>query len=484
MNHINLIDILLAIYLRWRVFLSVFSIFIISTIVYIIITKPIYSPTSIVKANIYETVPTWVADLLQQRLVPTTPVDRMASQIELIKVLSRSVLKEEGINLEFKIPKKLFKISKKSTIIDTIRKDLKFDIILYPESALVFESKKLICSGRFSKVINCNYFSFSIEKLREFDVPLKGKIYYYDFSKTVDSWLENKISIHQIGISDLIKISVESDDPEYAVLLANKIAQKYVDYSIEEEKELAKQTRKKLEVFYEEAVKRVDSLKNLIKSLKIDTIPLVSYILDFGLGNEPMAKIVERYFNNPGDKILEKISREYISKSLTLEEIYSAYNILISQRNSLAALIENTKLVEAKTVSVAKIIDYAKIPPGPKWPKKLLLIILSIISGFIFGIVITLLWDRYDNKIYTPLKLKTTLNNNLTIFYNIQELKAFLLTNGINKIYSNENLEGIEKTNPEEAEIHIYKINKGITKNELLDLLKNSNKKKVILFKL
>ncbi|MEO0219626.1 MAG: hypothetical protein ABIL89_05745, partial [candidate division WOR-3 bacterium] len=336
MKFITLFDILFAMYLRWKIFISVLSIFVITTILYILLTKPIYAPTAIVKANIYENVPTWVADLLQQRLIPTTPVDRMASQIELIKVLAPSALKENGANLKFNFPKKFVKISERKTIIDTIRKNLKFEVILYPESILVFKDKNLICSGKFSDTINCNYFSFSLEKIKEFKNPIKGSIIYYDFSKTIDNWIKNRISISQIGISDLVRISVESDDPEYAVLIANKIAQKYIDYSLEEERELARRTRERLEVFYKEAERRVDSLKKIIQALKIDTISLVSYILDFGLGNEPMARIVERYFNNPGDKILEKVAKGYVTKSLTLEEIYSAYNILVSQRNSLA----------------------------------------------------------------------------------------------------------------------------------------------------
>ncbi|MEO0151397.1 MAG: GNVR domain-containing protein [candidate division WOR-3 bacterium] len=485
MKFITLFDILFAMYLRWKIFISVLSIFVITTILYILLTKPIYAPTAIVKANIYENVPTWVADLLQQRLIPTTPVDRMASQIELIKVLAPSALKENGANLKFNFPKKFVKISERKTIIDTIRKNLKFEVILYPESILVFKDKNLICSGKFSDTINCNYFSFSLEKIKEFKNPIKGSIIYYDFSKTIDNWIKNRISISQIGISDLVRISVESDDPEYAVLIANKIAQKYIDYSLEEERELARRTRERLEVFYKEAERRVDSLKKIIQALKIDTISLVSYILDFGLGNEPMARIVERYFNNPGDKILEKVAKGYVTKSLTLEEIYSAYNILVSQRNSLASIIENTKLVEAKSVSVAKIIDYASIPPKPKWPKKSLLLLLSLFFGSIFGIFIVLIWDRFDNKIYTPLKLKTILNNNIPIFYNIEDMKTFLLSNNLEKIYSTEKLDELENSDLQNAQIFIACIKRGISKNELFSILKKGgNKQKIVYFKL
>lgn len=482
MNHITLIDIIVTIYKRLKTFLIFLFIPIFLCVIYILITKPIYNPTAIVKANIYETVPTWVADLLQQRLVPSTPVDRMASQVELIKVLSKNVLKENGVNLDFKLNKNYFKVLEKRTIIDTIRKNLSFKIIFYPESIIVLEKNKDLCFGKFEDTINCNYFSFVIKKLNQFKKPIEGKIIYKNVPRTIENWVKDKINISQIGISDLIKISVEDEDPDYAVKVANSIAKEYVNYSLEEEKRLARETRKRLEVFYEEAQRRVDSLKKIIKALKIDTLSLVTYILDFGLGNESMAKIVERYFNNPGDEILKKVSREYINKSLTLEEIFSAYNMLVGQRNTLMSTIEHTKLVEAKSVSVAQVLDYAGIPSKPKWPKKFLLLILSFIFGLIFSTISTLFFDRIDKNIFTPIKVKSIFDNNVKVFYNFSSLKFYLASNNISKLYSNEEIDGLERIDLKEAEAILIVINKPIHQEEFMKLLKLSGNKEKIVF--
>ncbi len=482
MNYISLIDIIITIYKRLKIFLIFLLIPIFLCLIYILITKPIYNPTAIVKANIYETVPTWIADLLQQRLVPSTPVDRMASQVELIKVLSKNVLKENGVNVDFKFNKNYFKVIHKRAIVDTIRKNLSFKIIFYPESILVFEKSKILCSGKFEDTINCNYFSFVIKKLKNFNKPFEGKITYKNPQLTIDEWVKNRINVNQIGISDLIKISVESDNPEYAVKLVNSIAKEYVNYSLEEEKRLARETRKRLEVFYEEAQKRVDSLKKIIKALKVDTLSLVTYILDFGLGNEPMARIVERYFSNPGDEILKKVSREYVNKSLTLEEIFSAYNMLVGQRNGLMSAIENTKLVEAKSVSVAQVLEYAIIPSKPKWPKKFLLLILSFIFGIVFSTILTLIFDRLDKNVFTTTKLKSILNENVRVFYNFSSLKFYLISNGFSKIYSNEKIDNFESANLQEADLVLIVLRKPISEDEFIKLIKLSKNKEKVIF--
>jgi len=482
MNYISLIDIIITIYKRLKIFLMFLCVPVFFSLVYILITKPIYNPSAIVKANIYETVPTWIADLLQQRLVPSTPVDRMASQVELIKVLSKNVLKENGVNIDFELNKSYFKIVEKKTIIDTIRNNLNFKIIFYPESILVFKKNKILCSGKFEDTINCNYFSFVIKKLKNFNKPFEGKVVYKNPLLTIDDWIKNRINVDQIGISDLIKISVEDYDPEYAVKVANNIAKEYVNYSLEEERRLARETRKRLEVFYEEAQRRVDSLKKIIKALKVDTLSLVTYILDFGLGNEPMARIVERYFNNPGDEILKKVSREYVNKSLTLEEIFSAYNMLVGQRNALMSAIENTKLVEAKSVSVAQILDYAVIPPKPKWPKKFLLLILSFVFGIIFSTIFTLIFDRMDRNVFTPTKLKSILNENAKVFYNYSSLKFYLISNGFSKIYSNEKIDNFENVNLEEAELVLIVLRKPIIEDEFINFIKLSKNKEKVVF--
>lgn len=489
MKIISIFDILVSIYLRIKLFIAVVLLFVTLATIYILITKPIYNPTSVVKANVYESVPTWVADLLQQRLVPSTPVDRMASQVELIKVITPDILKNSGVNLEFKLPKKLIEVKERKTIVDTITKKLSYKVVLKPESILVYRKDTLICKGTYNEEINCTLFSFSLSKLKNFEKPMKGEIIYKNFPLTIDKWMKDKVKISQIGISDLIRITIEDEDAHYARDIANKIARAYIDYSLDEEKRLARETREKLEPFYEQAAKVADSLKEIIKVLKADTIPLVPYMLDFGLGSEAMAKIVEKYFTDQSFRNLEnleKVSKQYTSKSLALEEIGSIYNSAVSQRNGLRNLIEQTKLVEAKTVSVAKILSEAKIPPKPKWPKKAIILVISTFLGLIFAATAVIIADRIDKKTITPLKLKMILpNDKAKVFYTISGLKSYLALNNIEKISSNIKIDGFETINPNESDIHIIVLDKNTSQEELIKLVKNSkDKEKLFLIKM
>lgn len=489
MKNISIWDIFVSIYLRKELFIIVVALFVVSAIIYIIITKPIYNPTSVVKANVYESVPTWVADLLQQRLVPSTPVDRMASQVELIKVITPNILKNNGVNLEFKLPKKYVEVIERKTIIDTIMKKTTFKVVLKPESIFVYRKDTLMCKGTYRQEINCILFSFSLSKLKNFEKPIKGEIIYKNFPLTIDKWMKDKVKINQIGISDLIRITVEDEDAYYAKRIANRIAQAYIDYSLDEEKRLARETRERLEPFYEQASKIADSLKEIIKVLKADTIALVPYMLDFGLGSEAMAKIVERYFADQSSRNienLEKVSRQYTSKSLALEEIGSIYNSAVSQRNSLRSLLEQTKLVEAKTVSVAKILSEARIPPKPKWPKKGIILVISTFLGLIFATIAVIIADRIDRKIITPLKLKMILtDNNAKVFYTISGLKSYIALNNIEKISSNVKIDGFETTSPDEADIYVVVLDKNMGQEELIKLVKDAkNKEKLFLIKM
>jgi hypothetical protein len=229
MRHILISDILLSIALRWKVLITIVLLFVVIAFAYIIFSKPVYELTSLVKANVFELYPRWPSQSAYERLVPTTPIDRMGTQLEVVKVLAMNVLKDKGVNLEFKLPKGLIVEDKKTNI--GIMGSMTFELEINGDSINVFKNNKLLCSGTIEKTVDCQYFSFKLKKNTNFS-QLKGKIIYKNFKKVIDDWMKNKVFISQEGLTDIIKISVEHHDPYLASKIADEIAKSYVDYSL------------------------------------------------------------------------------------------------------------------------------------------------------------------------------------------------------------------------------------------------------------
>jgi len=137
----------------------------------------------------------------------------------------------------------------KKTIIDTIKKNLTFNLKIKNDSVFVFDKKNLICNGAFNEEINCPLFSFKLKKLKPIENEIKGKIIYKNYPKTIENWIKNKVVVDQEGITDLIKISVEDEDKELAVKITNEIANKYIDWSLENERRIAKLSKLNLKAY-------------------------------------------------------------------------------------------------------------------------------------------------------------------------------------------------------------------------------------------
>jgi len=482
MKHISILDILYSLWQRKNIILLTTLTFFILSLLYILITKPVYNPTAIVKANVFEISPIWATEITQRNIVPSTPVDKVGTQIEIIKIITPEVLKEKGINIEFKIPKNYIFVESKKTLIDTIKKNIKFDLIVKNDSIFVLKDKNYVCNGVFQEEINCNFFSFKLKKLKNFNKEIKGKIVYKNFPKTIDNWMKDKVVIDQEGLTDLIKITILDEDPKIGSDIANSIANKYLDFLLEQERRIAKLSKIQLEELLKKFDYTLDTIKNLANRIRLDSLTLVSYLLGFRTTDEPLdealARIVERLILNPNDNYLRNVIIRFYNKDIEYDNLNKAIISLISRRDTIYRSILDREIVIAKTVSPAYIVSYAGIPYKPIWPNKLVLIFLSIFSGFIIGIIISIIYDIFDKNIITIFQLKrATYIENVNFFYSLNELKIYLNSKKHKKFYFNEVINNFKNFSKDEADEYVLIIRKPINIYSYLEILNEFSNK-------
>ena len=464
MKHISIIDILYSLKERWKIIIISIAFFIIIAFISTIVSKPIYKPTATVKVDVYEVIPKIGQEISFKGLLPSVPIDKVGSQIEIIKIISGEVLKDNGVNLNFKVPN-FIKVDMKKTIIDTIKKDLVFNLKIKNDSIFIFDKKNLICSGIFNEEINCYLFHFKLKKLKPLNNQLTGKIIYQNYPKTIENWMKNKVSINQEGITDLIKISVEDEDKSLAVKIVNDIAKKYIDWSLDQERRVAKLSKAQLEELLKEINYQLDSLKQLQAKIRLDSLTLVSYLLEFrtGLSSEALAEIIKKLTNNPNDNYLRKIIERYYSKDIDYAKFNNQVMNYLSRRDIIISNIIDAEIAIAKTVSPAYVVAYAPEPYKPIWPNKPQIIIFSLFIGLIFGFIYALFYEMLDKKISTILQFKLWTNlENVNFFYNLNELKIYLTMNKNKKFHFNYPIEGFENYQKDIANEYVLILNKGL----------------------
>ncbi|MCX7948413.1 MAG: Wzz/FepE/Etk N-terminal domain-containing protein [candidate division WOR-3 bacterium] len=479
MKHISLLDIFYS--LRKKLIILSTLAFLLVAIFYIVFTKPIYNPSAVVKVNVFEINPKWVSEIAGQVIVPSTPLDKVGTQIEAIRILMGEVFREKGINLDFKIPEKLLSVEERKTIVDTIKKNIKFRLLIKGDSIFVFRNKEIICKGTFDETINCSLFSFKLKKLKDFDKEVKGSIVYKNYPKTENYWSKKKVSVKQEGITDLVRITVFDKDRFYASDISNTIANKYIQWSSEQEKRIAKMSINQLQELLNMFDKSIDSIKNLADTLRLDKFTLVSYLLEFkgGISSEATAEFIRRLINNPNDYYLREIIERFYKKDIDFARLNNHIVTYLKKRDSILSSILDMEIAMAKTVSPAYVASYASPPYEPFWPKREVLILFSIFTGLLFGMIVSIVYDFISNRISNILQLKKwTFLDNVKFYYNFKDFQLYVKTKSSIKLHFNESIEGFKNYSKDEADEYVVLVKRNIDVNSYLELISNYSDKK------
>ncbi len=486
MSEITIMDIIYAFRYRWKLFLSTFFIIVALAIIYILVAKPKYEVKSVVKADIFSNkiiglkLANRYQGIIEKELVPMTPIDKIGTEIELIKsraILGR-VIFDMGLNIKAHLPDGYF-LAYRKTIVDTLQKGLTYDIAIDGGRVSLLSGDKEICSGNTGDTLNCKYFLIAIEGKGGSG---RGRLEFIRPSEIYDEW-KGAVSVDQEGLTGLINIVVSHDSLEISREVANRIALYYVNYETVVSKELMKKIRKQLLALLDSTDRKISSISKQLEELKRDSIPVLSFALD-AMTDKAVAEALKWYFRNPSDPRLKDLSRKFTARQFEYYSLYKLYTTLVEDRNEIVKALHEVDLNEAGFVPSSYVVAWASIPASPVWPRKKLILLISIVLGIILAMGMVLIYDLIDRRVNSPLQLKRILGGDYPVFFSPSSLKRYLALKGWDRVHCRgKGVDEIGDYSLEEAEV-VCVNPRGMDSMELMEMIRELKQKPVIfLFK-
>ncbi|MBN3847584.1 MULTISPECIES: polysaccharide biosynthesis tyrosine autokinase [Burkholderiaceae] len=227
--------------------------------------------------------------------------------------------------------------------------------------------------------------------------------------------LQDKLNMQQKGKqSDIITGSLRGTDPQLISSIMNQIGQAYVEQNVKRKAAEADQSSHYLETLLpglkhdlEVAEKRYTTMRNQRGSFDVNleaqtflqqSVATQSGLLDleqkradlasrYAPGHPAIAALdqqIDEMKSKLGDvnghlKRLPNVDQDAVS---LMRDVQVAQDIYVGTLNE----IQQLKLVSAGKVGNVRLVDPARLPDEPVWPKKPLVIGLAAIAGLIFGI--------------------------------------------------------------------------------------------------
>ncbi len=485
MSEITIMDIIYTFRYRWKLFLSVFLLTVLLAIIYIFVAKPKYEVKAVVKADIFSNKITGLKfanerqGILERQLIPMTPIDKVGSEIELIKsraILGR-VIFDKGLNIKAKLPEGYY-LSYRKTLVDTVQQEFNFDIEIDGNEVHIIDirDKREVCSGSIGDTLECGLFRVAIDGTGKGG---KGRLQFVKPSDTYNEWKE-AVSVDQQGLTDLINIIVSHDSVELSREVANSLAKYYVNYEAKVSRELISKIRKQLLMLLDSTNLKITQLNAKLRDMKMDTIPVLSFALD-AMTDKAVAEALKWYFRNPGDPKLENLSKEFTKRQFEYYDTYELYKTIIRDRNMIIKALHEVDLYEAGVVPSSYVVAWASMPSKPVWPRKKLILLISIILGIILAMGIVLIYDLVDRRVNSPLQVKRIMERSLPIFFSTGELKRYIIIKGWDRIHCIGNGPEDLKSYPLEEAAAVCINPRGMDSLELLQILKSVEQKPVVL---
>ena len=444
MSEITIWDIILVFRYRWKLFLSIFFSVLILSVLYIFLAKPRYEVKAVVKANIYNPYIRGLVytGLVDQRLIPMTPVDKIGSEIALLKsrAILGKVIFDLGLNLKFRLPEG-YSVIYKRTLVDTIPEFHRYELKVGEGHVGVFKDGSQVCGGLVGDTIDCGIFEFALSG----GGNGSGNLIYKKPSDVYNEW-KDKVYIDQEGLTDLIDIIVNHDSVELSKEVANRMALTYVNFNIELERKIISKIRSQLRVLLDSTNRNLNILMDSIVELKRDSLSVIPFALD-AMTHEAVAEVVKKYLEQPQDPELVKFSKVFPEKQFKYHDLYSRFKTVLRERDTLLMALHEADLKEANTVSPSYIVAWASIPSKPVWPRKKLILLVAVVLGAILALMGVLIYDAFDRKVQTPLQVKRLFSGRYPVLSGTKSLLRYLLLNGYNRVFCREEVPGMETVN-------------------------------------
>lgn len=224
--------------------------------------------------------------------------------------------------------------------------------------------------------------------------------------------LQGKVHTDIVPDTNIIRILVTHEDPDAAAVLANKIAEVYIEENLKRKSEQSRSVREFVEKQLNDTTKRLKDSENILARFQEQESPtgmgitLQNLLLDLEVQRKTL---LEKYTENHPDVIgidakisevknnLKKLPQKELEYNRLLREVEINNKIYRDLKNKLEA----ARIDEAEKISDVSLVDYAVSPAKPIKPNKQLNYVLGMAIGMMLGFVSIFILEQMDTSIGT-----------------------------------------------------------------------------------
>ncbi len=222
--------------------------------------------------------------------------------------------------------------------------------------------------------------------------------------------LRNQIETERVGNTNIIKIIASSPDPEKAVVLANTVAQVYVEENLLEKNKQARTVRQFIEEQLSSLSRRLREAEDKVREYqeKVENIevaePIQKKLVDLEF---QLASLLQKYTEKHPKVLQVKEQIKQLKsqiKGLSKEALeYARLKREVEVNKKLYALLkeklEQARITEAEKVGDVSIVDPAVMPSAPINPQSNLSILVGALIGLIIGGIFAFIQETLDTSI-------------------------------------------------------------------------------------
>lgn len=224
--------------------------------------------------------------------------------------------------------------------------------------------------------------------------------------------VEDSVSTSQIENTNIIKISVMHRDPKMAALIANKVAEVYIDYDAKEKSEQARRVRIFLENQLADVTRRLSEAEEKLKEFKKTgeaTGAAVNILTNLANLEQQKLSLTKIFTEKYPDvvKVDEEINRlkeqlkTYPDKELEFARLTRETEVDEKAYRSLQERLQEARIAEAEKVEDVKMVDFATPPTSPIRPNKQLNITMGGLVGLVVGFFLIFVLESLDTSLGT-----------------------------------------------------------------------------------
>lgn len=224
--------------------------------------------------------------------------------------------------------------------------------------------------------------------------------------------VESSIFTAPIENTNIIRISVTHRDPKMAALIANKVAEVFIDYDAKEKSEQTRKVRIFIENQLADVTKRLNESEEKLKDFKKTgeatgaAVNLLNNLANLEQQKLSLTKIfTEKYpdvvkIDEEIGSLMEKL-KTYPDKELEFARLTRATEVDEKAYRGLQEKLQEARIGEAEKVEDVKIVDVAVPPTRPVKPNKQVNITIGGLVGLIMGFFLTFVFESLDASLGT-----------------------------------------------------------------------------------